>query len=273
MPKLLPYTALLLVLMLTACGEGGCRDTTPGYMEAELVLVGAEIGGRISGVSAVEGGSVESGDMLFTLQSDTQQAAVAAAKGRLDEANAALNLARVSLERAKDLRARGVVAQSRLDDAQSAYDRNLAATAAARAAYDEASSLLAKLTVKAPQSGTVEEVYFRTGEVVNPGQPVVAILPPENLKVRFYVPEARRAALRPGQRVGVTCDGCPQGLSATVSFIAREAEYTPPIIFSREERRKLVYLVEARPEGDTAKLTAGQPVTVELGACPEALGS
>ena len=100
----------------------------------------------------------------------------------------------------------------------------------------------------------------RSGEV---GQAVAALLPPRNLKVlRFFVAETERVRrCRVDQRVALTCDGCAADLRR-ISFISREAEFTPPVIFSREQRQKLVYLVEARPDGAAAELTAGQPVTV-----------
>lgn len=82
--------------------------------------------------------------------------------------------------------------------------------------------------------------------------------------MRFFVAETERAGLRVDQRVAVSCDGCAADLHAKISFISREAEFTPPVIFSREQRQKLVYLVEARPDGAAAELTAGQPVTVKL---------
>ena len=136
---------------------------------------------------------------------------------------------------------------------------------AARHALTEAEKNLGKRKVFAPANGTVEEVYFRPGEVVNSGQAVVALLPPRNLKVRFFVAEPERARLQVDQSIAISCDGCPPDLHAKISFIAREAEFTPPVIFSREQRQKLVYLIEARPEGDATALTAGQPVTVTLG--------
>ena len=265
--------AILPMLLLAACGEESGTHALPGYMEAELVLVGPEYSGRVETLSVTEGGRVKKGDPLFTLESDSQKASLAAAKGRLEEAESSLTLSKVSLERAKDLRKRGVVSQARLDDAQSTHDSNLASVAAARATYDEAAVRLDKGKVNAPQGGSIEEIYFRVGEVVNAGQPIVAILPPGNLKVRFYVPEPLRASIHIDEKVSITCDGCPSGLMASVSFIAREAEYTPPVIFSREERRKLVYLIEARPLGDAAKLTAGQPVTVSLAPSLEGTGS
>jgi HlyD family secretion protein len=196
-----------------------------------------------------------------------------------------------NLDRARTLFAKGWITKAQLDDAVAQHDRNQAAVAeaerrinaaklpgrsdmidaakanaeAAHHALDEAEKNLGKRQVFAQADGTVEEVYFRPGEVVNAGQAVVALLPPRNLKVRFFVAEPVRAKLQLDQSVTLTCDGCPPALHAKINFIAREAEFTPPVIFSREQRQKLVFLVEARPEGDATALTAGQPVTVTLG--------
>ena len=209
----------------------------------------------------------------------------------LNEAEAMLLQASNNLDRARSLFDKGWTTKAQLDDAIAQHDRNEAAVAeaekriiaaklpgrsdmidaaaanaeAARHALTEAEKNLGKRQVFAPANGTVEEVYFRPGEIVNAGQGVIALLPPRNLKVRFFVAEPVRAGLQVDQNVEVTCDGCPADLHAKISFIAREAEFTPPVIFSREQREKLVYLVEARPEGDATLLTAGQPVTVTLG--------
>ena len=104
---------------------------------------------------------------------------------------------------------------------------------------------------------------FRTGEMVSAGRPVLALLPPGNLKVRFFVSEAMLPQIRIDDVVNVHCDGCPSGLTAKVSFIARSSEFTPPVIYSLEERSKLVFLVEARPE-QPDKLRVGQPVSVAV---------
>jgi len=93
---------------------------------------------------------------------------------------------------------------------------------------------------------------------------VVSILPPGNVKLRFYVPEPRLAALRIGQAVSVRCDGCAAPIAARITFIAPQAEYTPPVIYSRENRAKLVFLVEARPDSPDAALHPGLPVEVAL---------
>jgi HlyD family secretion protein len=295
------------------------RETIfPGYMEADLVLVGSEQGGRVETLSVEEGDSVDKATPIFTLESTEQEAEVAAARARVTEAearladakqqmqrpgeievlNAALAQAKamlqmstLTLDRNQKLFDKHWIAQAQLDDAVAQHDRNQAAVAeaerrieaaklpnrsdlidaaaasveTARHSLEQAEKGLAKRKVFTPAAGTVEEVYFRPGEVVKEGQAVIALLPPGNLKVRFFVAEPVRASLHTGQIVKVTCDGCQGDLTATISFIAREAEFTPPVIFSQEQRQKLVFLVEARPSANAARLTAGQPVTVSLG--------
>jgi len=313
-------TGLVVVLIALAfmTFPANQKADFPGYMEADLVLVGSEQGGRVATLHVEEGDHVKKGDPIFTLESSEQAASVAAAKARVDEAEARLADAKAqlqrpdeiqvlqasleqaqamlqqasnNLDRARTLFAKGWITKAQLDDAVAQHDRNQAAVAeaerrinaaklpgrsdmidaakanaeAAHHALDEAEKNLGKRQVFAQADGTVEEVYFRPGEVVNAGQAVVALLPPRNLKVRFFVAEPVRAKLKLDQSVTLTGDGCPPDLHAKINFIAREAEFTPPVIFSREQRQKLVFLVEARPEGDATALTAGQPVTVTLG--------
>ena len=218
----------------------------PGYMEADLVLVGSEQGGRVATLSVEEGDHVKQGDPVFVLESEEQDASVAAAKSRVQEAEARLadvkaevqrpgeievlkaSLAQAqamlqqannNLDRARALFDKGWITKAQLDDAVAQHDRDQAAVGeaekritaaklpgrsdmidaaaanaeAARHALIEAEKNLGKRSVVAPASGTVEEVYFRPGEVVNAGQAVVALLPPRNLKVRFFVAEPVRA--------------------------------------------------------------------------------
>jgi HlyD family secretion protein len=310
--------ATVAALVLLTRSTGG-RPEIPGYMEADLVLVGSEQGGRIATLKVQEGDHVKTGDLIFTLESSEQEAAVEAAKARVTEAEARLADAEsemqrpreievlqaaltraqamlkqslLNLDRVQELYDKGWVSKAQLDDAIAQHDSNDAAVAEAerrikaaqlpnrsgiieaaaasvaeaKHALDEAEKNLAKRQVYAPTSGSIEEVYFRPGEVVNAGQGVVALLPPGNLKARFFVSEPDRAKLHIGEIVKVSCDGCPPDLTAKINFIARDAEFTPPVIFSEQQRKKLVYLVEARPQKDTTELTAGQPITVTLGS-------
>jgi HlyD family secretion protein len=114
-----------------------------------------------------------------------------------------------------------------------------------------------------PVAGTIQEVYFRGGEMVEPGHPIVSILPPGNVKVRFFVPQATLPSIHIGDRVHISCDGCRKNLYGHVSFISAEAEYTPPVIYSLEERARLVFRIEALPE-HPEDLRIGQPADVAL---------
>jgi HlyD family secretion protein len=263
---------LVLSGWLVGCNSDTSRTFT-GYIEGDLVLVGPDESGRVDTLAVKEGDTVEKDAPLFMLDHRSEDAALATAKAQLEQADAALVLSKVGLERAQRLRKQGVVAQSRVDDARAAFDRDNAAVTAARAAVTDAETHLARRSLSAPVSGAVQEIYFRPGEVVSAGRPVVALLPPGNLKVRFYVPETFRALMRIGESVHVGCDACPQGLTAKISFVSREAEYAPPVIFSREERRKLLFMVEARPGPEAQEIPVGQPVTVSMDGQPDALGS
>jgi HlyD family secretion protein len=111
----------------------------------------------------------------------------------------------------------------------------------------------------------VHDTLYREGEWVAAGSPVVRLLPPGNVKVRFFVPQTEVGAIAPGRAASVHCDGCTADVPVTVTFVSTEAEFTPPIIYSNETRAKLVFMVEARPApADAAKLRPGQPVSVTL---------
>jgi HlyD family secretion protein len=140
-----------------------------------------------------------------------------------------------------------------------------AAVAAARAALAMAQWRLDQRTVAAPIGGRVADVLARPGETMAAGAPVVSILAPENIFVRFFVPETVLSSLRRGDPVAFGCDGCLPALVGTVSFISPTAEYTPPVIYSESTRAKLVYRIEARPRPDQAALlNPGQPMDVRL---------
>ena len=133
----------------------------------------------------------------------------------------------------------------------------------ARAALAQADWMVAQRHVAAPVAALVADTFARPGETITAGTPVVALLPAQNILVRFFVPETVLAALKLGQRLAIGCDGCAPDTTATISFIAPQPEYTPPVIYSESNRAKLVYLIEARPPPDQAeRLKPGQPVDV-----------
>jgi HlyD family secretion protein len=138
-----------------------------------------------------------------------------------------------------------------------------AQVAAARAAQSQAAWRLDQKQVAASQAALVADTLYREGEWVAAGSPIVRLLPPGNVKLRFFVPETSAGSLKPGRKVSVGCDGCGAGVAAVVSYVSNEPEFTPPVIYSNETRAKLVFLVEARPSPESAaRLRPGQPVSV-----------
>lgn len=119
--------------------------------------------------------------------------------------------------------------------------------------------------VAAPAGGRIADTMAVPGEMLNAGTPVVSLLPPENIFVRFFVSETDLARIRIGQTVTISCDSCAKDLVGHVSFIAPQPEYTPPVIFSENTRSKLVWLIEAHPAPSAAaSMSPGVPVTVRL---------
>jgi HlyD family secretion protein len=119
--------------------------------------------------------------------------------------------------------------------------------------------------VTAPAAGLIHDIYYRVGEFVPAGRPVISLLPPQHLKIRFFVPQASLPSIQAGDSVRVVLDGAPSAISAKISFISPEAEFTPPVIYSRESRTKLVFMIEALPDAAALnQLHVGQPLEVFL---------
>jgi HlyD family secretion protein len=219
---------------------------------------------------------------------------------QLAQAEAQLDISTQTLKRNEALVKQGFVAEIKLDEFRAARDRDQARVAELRAQLvvartaarpDEIAAAEAERRAagsdlaqadwreqqkvrRAPQAALVYDVLFRVGEWVPAGTPVVALQPDGALKIRFFVPQNRLAQLAPGTRVNISCDGCPADLTATVSFVAPQAEFTPPVIYSNESRDKLVFLVEAVPDDATRQaLKAGQPLDVRLRPAAQAGGT
>ena len=240
--------ACLLALPLAACDQA--ETSYQGWIEANLIFVAPDEVGRVQTLAVAEGNAVKTGEPLFTVDDDLQQADLAQVK-------ASLTNAQQSFDRAKFLAGTGTGTQKDLD-AATAVLRD------AQARLNSSQTRLARRKVFSPVDGTVQQIYFRPGEMVPAGRPVLALLPPGNVKARFYVPQAVLPTIALGDTVRMHCDGCPRDLTARVSFIARQSEFTPPVIYSLQERSKLVFLIEALPEQPTA-LRVGQPIDVALG--------
>jgi HlyD family secretion protein len=163
------------------------------------------------------------------------------------------------------MRQASLIAQEKVNELGARPDEIAAAKAQVdqdQAALDQAKKRLDDLMPGAPEDGLIENTFFNTGEWVPAGAPVVSLLPPFRVKLRFFVPEDEVVRAQMGQTVSFTCDSCPPDLKARIIYVSPRAEFTPPVIYSQTARTKLVFLIEARPEPTDAKLPPGLPITV-----------
>jgi HlyD family secretion protein len=269
---------LFLALVLTACERGG-SEALQGYGEADYIYLSSQESGMVRELLVREGDAVEAGARVFTLdparleynvESAGAQSAAAAAAIRTAQADAIL--AQTNFARSEELYRRGFYSRARYDADRAARDAASARLAqvrreasAASAASGLAQERLSDVSGEAPAAGTIEQIFHRPGEVVPAGQPIAALLTPANMKVRFFAPQDMLARLPVGARVSVSCDGegCEQPFAATVSFVAREPQFTPPVIYSLDQRQKLVFLVEARLNAP-GPIRPGMPVDVRI---------
>lgn len=215
---------------------------------------------------------------------------ILAIQQRLAQANAAAELSRRELARSQGLRKSDVISDLDLDRARLGHEANArrvdeiaaqlataqlgartdsivaaeADLAAAKAALDRAEWSVAQKSVAAPAAALIHDRLYREGEFVPAGTPVVALLPPGNIKIRFFLSETELAGIKAGDSVKVSVSGVPAPVAARVSYLATKPEYTPPVLYNRENRSKLVFMAEAVPvDPSTAKdLHPGQPVDV-----------
>jgi HlyD family secretion protein len=225
---------------------------------------------------------------LANLQKGKRPDEVASVAAQLAQARAAAHLSQVQLQRDEKLVSDHFISPDRLDQSRAARDRDQAHVVelaaqlrvtkqgarsdeidaaraemkAAQAAVAQAQWRLEQKSLRSPVTGLVDDTLYTTGEWVPAGMPVVSLLPPANIKIRFFIPEPQLAKFKIGQPLQIGCDACAK-LNAHVSYVSSQAEYTPPVIYSNEARAKLVYMAEAQlaPE-DAVKLHPGQPVDI-----------
>jgi len=266
------------LLLAAACSRAE-SNLMQGYGEADYLYLSSQDAGVIGELFVREGDVVEQGQQVFRLDperlgygAESAEAQRAAAAAAVATAQAEATLAQRNYARGLQLAEQGFYPRARLDSDRAARDAATARLAQARrqaaaagAETNLAEERLSDLSGAAPAAGTIEQIFHRQGEVVAAGQPIVALLPPENMKVRFFAPEELLSQLDVGDHVLVSCDGegCAQPLTATVSFIAREPQFTPPVIYSLDQREKLVFLVEARFAAPVP-IRPGMPVDVRL---------
>ncbi|MGR3375177.1 HlyD family secretion protein [Salipiger abyssi] len=257
--------------------EAGQRLVAMEHRDAEIALARAEAA------------LAQARSQLQDLQEGKRPAEIRAIEASLASAQAQAEDAARTEERMVSLAARGAVTESQRDDAVTAAKvadaqvaqieaelavarlparaQEIAAAEAAvkgaAAARDQARWDLDQRSLTAPATGTVFDVIRHEGEIAGPSSPVLSMLADGAVKLRLYVPETEFSRVAVGTPLAINCDGCEAGLRARVTYISDESEFTPPVIYSLENRQKLVYLIEARPVGEST-LKPGQIVDVSL---------
>jgi HlyD family secretion protein len=258
-------------VLLLAAALAGCSGKSPGsyqgYIEGEYVYVASPLSGALSNLAVARGDTVKTGQLLFQLERQSEAAALDMAGKNVNEAKANLDLAQATYQRRKELRESpsAVVSAEELDTARSSRDTAQAQYDAQSAAFDKAKWSFDQKQQFAPTNALVQDTLYRQGEWVAAGNPVISLLPPENLKVRFFVAQADLPRIKIGGTANVIFDGSAKSYPATINYISTQNEYTPPVIFSRETRANLVYMIEAKfSPADATDLRPGQPVDVNV---------
>lgn len=237
----------------------------PTVRTAEAERAQAEIDASLAQVRQHEATIASAQAGLSASEADAAQAFAEAARLRAAQRDRPGAVAQLDIEKA-EAAYRGAVSQRDAARAQLAATRATlvvarAQVAQANAGLTSARHQLGDLAPTAPRAGRIDDIMFRSGESVPGNAPVVSIMPDDEVRVRFFVPQSRVSAFTPGRRVAIACDGCPAGMTATVDFVDARPQYTPPVIYSLDARQKLVFMVEAVPT-NPRQLVPGQPMDV-----------
>jgi HlyD family secretion protein len=265
---------LVLLLLLAGCSDRE-KQAWLGYAEGDVSFVAAPEAGWVSQVTVNRGDKVARGQRLFTLEDIHESAIRDEARAQIDQADAEIGQAKANLEFTQNdferqsglIRAHATtqqaydLAKSNFDQAAEHVSQINAQKTQAEATLSDAAYQLQQRDVVSRTDGQVQDVFFHPGEYAPAMTPIISILPPSAVYVRFFVPETEFSSVKLGQRVSISCDGCRTNITARISFIASQEEFTPPVIYSIGNREKLVFKIEARAPGGI-RLHPGEPVEV-----------
>jgi len=261
MKKLATYLALVLLIALTACKEE--KDFYSGYVEGDYVYISPSTSGILKSMFVERGQQVAQGDELFSLDKTNLEASRLSTIADIEKAKSSLASAKKEYVRVQNLVGQGAVSQSEFDTRKEIYEGTLSTVKSAEQKLVQIEKQLAEAAPLAPTAGFIEDTYYNAGEFVAAGTPVIAMLPPQNIKLRFFVPQAELAKFTFGAEVTVDCDGC-NTMQAKINFISSKSEYTPPVIYSVGSRDKLVFMIEAKTNSFEQTLRPGLPVDIKL---------
>lgn len=256
------YYFCLLVFLLASCNQN--KVSLHGYVEGEYQYITPTTSGTLKNLYVHRGDFVKAGDKLFALDDVELKANIENVQADIRQLEAVFDEISKAYQRAKELLRSKTISQAEFDKQEANYN---ATKAKLDAAKQNLISALKKLCDSAPcaiNDAYVENTFFLPGEFVLAGKPVVSLLPPEKIKVRFFIPQNQLPQINEGQYVTISCDGCTKQIKAKITYIAKQAEYTPPVIYSTEARQKMVFMVEAKPDKVEECLNPGLPVDINI---------
>ena len=256
-------------------------------VRAGELLVELETDAQTAALAAAKAGVAQAQANLDNLETGRRDAEIQVIVASLKSAMASRDLAKQTYDRTSALFARGQATSAQMQTAEGTlaqadaqvqqFQAQLqvaklparpAQLSAAEAALNVAKSqqksaaiALADRRMTSPIDGRVDQRFSDPGEVAGAGAAILSLYDPGKLKVIFYVPEAKRSGVKLGEVLDVSCDGCKPGLTAKITRIGVEPQFTPPILYSRDERGRLVFRAEARLMQSDG-LSPGQPVSI-----------
>lgn len=271
--KIIFLLTFFLVSILTACNQQSESAGFPGYSEGQYTYVSAYTTGLLKSLSVKKGENIKEGQLLFTLSDQTLQYDVDTAKERVDQAKSQVTQSQKQYDLQKTYQRTASpyeksINKNRTDEAYANLQAARNNLSALRATLNKAEWTAKQKEVRSPKAGIVFDIYYNPGELVQMGASVLSILDPKKTKIIFYIPEIVLPKIKLNQEIEINCDHCEKSIKGKIIFISPQSEYSPPVIYSTEARKKLVYRVEAEPLLDQTEflLHPGQPVTVRVTA-------
>lgn len=252
-----------LGLLLASCS--GSSKTLSGYIEGQYTYISSTSSGVLFRLAVQRGQPVKQGELLYVLDPQPEQDSVNITKADIANLKVQIAFSQIEWERQKKLFLKNAASQESVDQARTTLESQIQQFNADQAQLIQNQWKLQQKTRYAPADGRIFDTFYRVGETVPEHQPVLALLTPDNIKVLFYVPETLLSQITLGEKITFTCDSCHEKTEATIEYISPEAEYTPPVIYSKDTRYKLVYLIRARiPLNKALDYHPGQPIDVTL---------
>lgn len=264
-------------IILSSCSNP--KNLYSGYIDADLTYLSGDFSGQLLELFVARGESVTKQKLLFKLEQINETRNVYSGWqnqidliAERDQILSKLNYAKINYNRQKQLNAEGAGSRDAFDQAIQNLDvlkyqlnsinaqiKNNEITTAQKVWQKDRKQNVA------PESGIIYDTYFTVGEYVQSGQPVLSLITKKNIKALFFIPEADLGKIKLNQPIIISTDGNNTHYQGLISYISNQAEYTPPIIYSKEERQKLVFKIEMHIiNADLNQIHLGQPVTVEL---------